>query len=84
MTFSMALNALNSGQKISRMGWNGNNQYVQLAFMQECILSDGTVIQDPEHLDSGSRFLMFAGNRGYQCGWLASQSDMLAEDWRVI
>lgn len=84
MTFSQALEELKRGEKISREGWNDNKQYVQLAFMRECILSNGTVIKDPEHTDSGRMFLMFVGTRGYQCGWIASQADMLAIDWRVI
>lgn len=32
----------------------------------------------------GSKFLMFVGNSGYQCGWLASQADILDEDWEVV
>lgn len=84
MTFSQALEELKRGEKISREGWNDNQQYVQLAFMRECVLSDGTVIKDPQEVDTGRAFLMFVGTRGYQCGWLASQGDMLAIDWRVI
>ena len=31
-----------------------------------------------------SHAYLFCGTRGTQVGWLASQSDMLAEDWMVI
>lgn len=43
----------------------------------------GTIIIDPTHLNIGSKFLLFVGTSGYQCGWLASQADLLADDWEV-
>lgn len=82
--FDAAIQHLKAGRKVKRLGWNGKNQYVMLAYMQNCIMSDGTVIQDPEHEQIGSKFLMFVGTSGYQCGWLASQSDILAEDWVLV
>ena len=84
MDFSEALDALKEGKKIRRVGWNGKGQYVQLAYMDTCIMSDGTAISEPVPANFGSRFLMFVGTSGYQCGWLASQADLLAEDWEIV
>lgn len=84
MSFEEALNQLKKGKKIQRKGWNGKTQYVQLAYMVECICSDGNRIYDIHHNEIGSAFLMFVGTSGYQCGWLASQADMLALDWQVV
>lgn len=84
MSFSEALNYLNKGYKISRKGWNGKKQYVTIAYMINCITSEGVSILDPEHEEIGSKFLLFVGTSGYQCGWLASQADLLAEDWNVF
>ena len=33
--------------------------------------------------DIGSKAIVFCGTRGEQIGWLASQADMLAEDWML-
>lgn len=82
--FSKALESLKDGKKIKRLGWNGNDQYVILGFMQECITSSGVSITEPVHNDIGSKFLMFVGTRGYQCGWVPSQADILADDWVVL
>lgn len=84
MGFDEAIRHVKYGKKISRAGWNGKKQCVCLAHMERCILSDGTVIINPEHDEIGANFLMFIGNSGYQCGWLASQADMLADDWEVV
>jgi hypothetical protein len=83
MTFASAINAVKQGNKIHRKNWNGKNQYVCIATMLECELSDGTLLVDFEHKNIGSHFLMFVDTSGYQCGWLASQADMLADDWEV-
>lgn len=36
-----------------------------------------------EHEQLGNHVLVFHGTSGVQVGWLASQADMLAEDWVV-
>lgn len=64
------------------MEWK--NQYIILAFMDKCSLANGEIIESPQHENIGDRFIMFVGNKGYQCGWLASQADMLADDWEVF
>lgn len=84
MTYGDAIKHLKHGEKITRRGWNGKNQFVILAHMDKCTLSNGDIIINPEHKDIGGNFLMFVGTSGYQCGWLASQSDMLADDWEIV
>lgn len=83
MGFGVALNYLRVGYKITRDGWTGKGQYIILARMNSCTLADGVVIK-PNHEDIGSNFIMFVGTSDYQCGWLSSQGDILAEDWRAI
>ena len=34
-----------------------------------------------EHDAIGNRAIAFCGTSGVQLGWLASQADMLADDW---
>lgn len=84
MTFSTALIELKNGKRISRSGWNGKDQYIMLALMKSCITDYGELINDPAHADIGTQFLMFVGSRGYQCGWVPSQADILADDWIIL
>ena len=32
----------------------------------------------------GNKALAFVGTSGVQLGWLASQADMLADDWMIV
>lgn len=82
MDFGQALEAIKNGKKASRKGWNGKEQFICIAEMEKCNIPD-EIILNPRHDAIGNRFIMFVGTSGYQCGWLASQSDMLAEDWII-
>ena len=37
-----------------------------------------------KHAAIGNAALAFVGTSGVQLGWLASQADMLADDWRIV
>ena len=37
-----------------------------------------------EHDAIGNQALAFVGTSGVQMGWLASQADMLADDWEIV
>ena len=84
MDFGKALEAIKNGKKAKRKGWNGKEQYVVMAYMKECVTEFGPIITNPQHTNIGNKFLMFVGTSGYQCGWLASQADMLADDWEIV
>lgn len=81
-TFSEAIEAVKNGAKISRCGWNGKEQYVELATCISYVNSHGEIV-NAEHEDILSHALAFVGTHGVQIGWLASQADMLAEDWLI-
>lgn len=71
MSFSDALSYLKIGAKLARAGWNGKNMWIHL--------------QNP---DSNSKMTlpylyMFTADKNL-VPWLASQSDILAEDWQVV
>lgn len=80
MTFSKAIELLKQGHKLSRAGWNGKKQYIELATNISYIDSDGN-IHNVDHAEMGNKAIAFVGTSGTQLGWLASQSDMLSEDW---
>lgn len=82
MTFGEAIEAAKNGAKVQREGWNGKKQYVELATCISYKDSDGEIV-NCTHDAIGNKALAFVGTSGVQMGWLASQADMLAEDWRI-
>lgn len=82
MTFGLALEALKKGFKVARMGWNGKNQYIELASNISYVNADAEIV-NCDHEAIGNKAIAFVGTSGVQMGWLASQADMLAEDWVI-
>ena len=83
MDFGEAIQAVKKGCRVQRKGWNGKNQYIELATNIGYINADGDVI-NAEHEAIGNKAIAFVGTSGVQLGWLASQADMLAEDWILV
>ena len=82
-SFSWALMRLKEGAKVQRKGWNGKKQYIELATSISYINAEGKLING-NHIEMGNKAIAFVGTSGVQIGWLASQADMLAEDWEEI
>lgn len=83
MSFSDAIKAVHMGLRIRRAGWNGKNQYVEMATCISYKNAAGEIV-NCEHEAIGNKALAFVGTSGVQMGWLASQADMLADDWEII
>lgn len=85
--FGDAIKYVKRGLKVKRKGWNGKNQYIQLATGILYNTADKTIV-NCDHEAIGNKAVAFAvafvGTSGVQMGWLASQSDMLAEDWMFV
>jgi hypothetical protein len=81
--FGEAIKYLKRGLKVKRQGWNGKNQYIELAtnISYASPTKDGVVVVNCDHDAIGNKAIAFVGTSGIQMGWLASQADMLAEDW---
>lgn len=79
-SFGEAIKYLKRGMKVARKGWNGKNQYIELASGIGYVNANGEVV-NPDHEAIGNKAIAFVGISGVQLGWLASQADMLAEDW---
>lgn len=79
-SFGEAIKYLKRGMKVARKGWNGKKQYIQLASGISYKSPTGD-IANCEHDAIGNMAVAFVGTSGVQMGWLASQADMLAEDW---
>lgn len=82
-TFGEALSNLKRGKKVARKGWNGKNQYIELARNVSYKNAKNDII-NVDHIDMGNKAIAFVGTSGVQLGWLASQADMLSEDWITI
>lgn len=83
MSFGLAIEAAKKGKRIARKGWNGKRQYVELATAISYTSPIGAVV-NAEHDAIGNQALAFVGTSGVQMGWLASQADMLADDWMIV
>ncbi len=88
LNFGQALEAVKNNKKASRKGWNGKGMYIYLQpgstierarnnHLDEIIAEKGSVVINP-HID------MIAADDSAVIGWLASQTDMLADDWIII
>jgi hypothetical protein len=84
--FGQALTALKSGERVTRPGWNGKGMFLYLVpgsiFRVNRppllgIYPEGTEISYRSHID------MKAAD-GSCVPWLASQTDVLAEDWETL
>jgi hypothetical protein len=91
MDFGDALRALKAGKKVARAGWNGKGMWlihvpgtaaVQPREGSPYALAGIEVCDILPHIDMWT--VNADGRRAMLPGWLASQSDMLADDWTVI
>jgi hypothetical protein len=96
MTFGQAVEAMKSGCKVARAGWNGNGMWIVImpalylppyntADTQRKV-NDRTAkyIGEDKPLDSQPYIAMWTAQETWQPGWLASQADILAEDWTIV
>jgi len=91
MTFGLAIEAMKAGKRVARAGWNGKGMFVSIqggstitkdqarGGVAKCLADDGAEsITILPHID------MKAADGSVVVGWLASQTDMLAEDWVIV
>ena len=88
LTFGMAIEAMKRGRRVARSGWNGKGMWI--------ILNEGRTVESLEPnsfydkcgfkapVFIGSHIDMKAADGSMVVGWLASQTDMLAEDWCIV
>ena len=83
MSFGLAIEAMKKGMKCRRRGWNGKEQHIELASNISYVSPSGTIV-NADHEAIGNQAIAFCGTSGVQLGWLASQADMLADDWEIV
>ncbi len=71
MNFGQAIEALKQGKKVARAGWNGKGMHLEL--------------QRPDaHSKMTLPYIYMYTAQGDNVPWLASQTDMLSEDWVTV
>lgn len=79
--FSAALRALKAGERIARSGWNGKGMYVFLVHADDWMYAKKNQwIETIPKLP----FIAMKTADNMMVPWLASQTDILAEDWKVV
>lgn len=95
MNFGQAIEELKNGKRVSRTGWNGKGMFLYMTKGSICYLDE----LKPEtanylrafYVDKGMDEVeicphidMKTADNKLVIGWLASQTDMLAEDWYIV
>lgn len=83
LTFGQAIEALRKGECVARAGWNGKGMWLGLVQGYEYNPDEGRATA----YALGCQKLPWIGMKtadGCFVPWLASQTDMLAEDWAVV
>lgn len=97
--FDTAIRLVKRGYRLSRAGWNGKGMYVFINFGSHHFQDDFWPTQPHDNIGGVSPYLFVRGDTGTTTrmpnlnmhaadgstvvGWLASQTDMLAEDWGI-
>ena len=90
MTFGGALQALKAGNRVARAGWNGNGMWLALTTGQMVPADKFWNTHNKAFAESmGGQaevqpYITMKTAQGKIVPWLASQGDMLDEDWQVV
>ncbi len=91
MNFGQAIEALKMGKKVARKGWNGKGMFL---WLKPAATIKAEWCKDPMlrviaeknggEIPALGTICMFTAQKEILSGWLASQTDMLSEDWEEV
>lgn len=85
MSFGLAIEAAKMGKRIARAGWNGKGMFLFLATdIESHTKADLSCVSELEGDLTLPAFVMKTADDHFCVGWLASQTDMLADDWKIV
>ena len=93
MNFGLALEAMRKGKFVARTGWNGKGMFVYLVegttvpvenLRGNCAKAIAASTNTAPVQDICGHIDMKAADGSIVVGWLASQTDMLADDWQIV
>lgn len=82
MNFGDAIQAMKQGKQVRRSGWNGKGMHLYLEDGFSMPIRGGVykgAVREYEPV-----ICMYTAQGKHQPGWLASQADMLADDWSSV
>lgn len=82
MSFSGAIEFLKLGHKVSRIGWNGKGMYLVYFSPLEHGFADAFEIRG--EMKPLLPFIVMKTADDMYIPWLASQADMLSNDWEIV
>lgn len=84
ITFGLALVHLKEGKKVQRIGWNGKGMYIY--HVPAASYPSVTEIAKKEfgEMTPYNAYLAIKSVQGTVAPWVASQTDVLTEDWEVV
>ncbi len=80
MDFGVALMNLKEGHRVARKSWNGKGIFIQMQFPDE----NSKMTQPYIYIDTNGLQTSNPDAPKGRVPWLASQTDMLAEDWIIL
>ncbi|MFY0521421.1 DUF2829 domain-containing protein [Lysinibacillus sp. UGB7] len=80
MNFGQAIEALKNGQQVARKGWNGKGIFIELQVPD----THSKMTHPYIYIDTTGLQTDNANAPKSRVPWLASQTDMLSEDWEVV
>nr|DAI23244.1 MAG TPA: Protein of unknown function (DUF2829) [Caudoviricetes sp.] len=83
MTFGEAIEQMKRGAKVARKGWNGKGMWLLLGHNITFTASVESTDEE-KSFDVLKSIVMRTAQDNFVVGWLASQTDMLAEDWEIV
>ncbi len=95
LNFGHALHFLKNGSKVARAGWNGLGMWIILVPAANPTIAADSVYGrnlgeyagpngNVDQVSVGAHIDMFTAQGIMQPGWLASQPDMLSNDWTIV
>ena len=81
MDFGKAIEAMKAGKKVARSGWNGKGMWLGLVVDTWAIAFEveGDIQKYENH-----PYIVMKTVDGKIVPWLASQTDILSEDWMIV
>jgi hypothetical protein len=84
MNFGEALQALKDGKKVERSGWNGKGMFLYYVPAAEYVSVTEIAKQTFGSTVPYGAYIAMKTAQNNVVPWLASQTDMLAEDWQIV
>lgn len=79
LTFGDALISLKEGKKVARQGWNGKGMWLRM-----CPAMNYSILFPSNEVEEVLPWIGMKTADNKFVPWLASQTDVLAEDWQIV